>query len=63
MGKREVLALALYGILSLSFLGSLSATAPCNSQACQACRNAGYQADDLCSFLAQRVRVRARERF
>ena len=50
------------GILSLLAMADLS-QAQCTTEACQACRNAGYWADDICSFPVHRSRIQVRERF
>ncbi len=61
--RKWVLPLYLSLLLFFASFNFLPANAPCNSPACQACVDAGHQADDLCTFLAQRVRLRVRERF
>lgn len=54
--------LQLVGILGLLALASPS-LAQCATEACQACRNAGYRwADDICSYPAHRSPIEVRER-
>jgi len=53
----------LVGLLGLLALAS-PGQAQCTTEACQACRNAGYSnADGVCSFLVHRSRIEVRERF